>query len=58
MVGVNDPLDWYHTISTGWDGCAYGRVNEPLDWYHAISTWCDGRVYGQCEWTIRLVPRN
>ena len=24
VVGVNGPLDWYHTISTGCDGRVYG----------------------------------
>ena len=24
MIGVNEPLDWYHTISTGCDGHVYG----------------------------------
>ena len=61
VVGVNGPLDWYHTISTGCNGPQWTivvGVNGPLDWYHTISTGCNGLVCGWCKWTIRLVPYN
>ena len=49
VVGVNEPLDWYHTISTGCMVVFVVDVNEPLDWYYTISTGCDGHVCGWCE---------